>query len=163
MSDPEKDPIHPDVRVGHVHLKVSDLERAVRFYQEVLGFELTLRFGAQAAFLRAGGYHHHSGLNTWESAGGAPPPHGTTGLYHAAFLYPNRAALAVALRRLQAHDVQLDGAADHGVSEALYLHDPDGNGLELYVDRPPEDWPRDEAGELTMFSRALDLETLARA
>ena len=156
-------PIDPGTRVGHVHLKVSDLERAVQFYQDVLGFEVTQRWGDQAAFLSAGGYHHHVGLNTWESRGGDPPAPGTTGLYHVAFLYPTRAALAEAYRRLLKHGVQLDGAADHGVSEALYLHDPDGNGIELYRDRPEEEWPRDAAGNLQMISARLDLEALRRA
>jgi catechol 2,3-dioxygenase len=156
----ESDPIDPRVHVGHVHLKVSDLERAVRFYSDVLGFEVTQRFGTQAAFLSAGGYHHHVGLNTWESRGGAPPPPGTTGLYHVAFRYPDRTALAAALRRLVDHSVPLDGASDHGVSEALYLRDPDGNGIELYWDRPRDAWPRDEAGGLEMGTRALDLESL---
>jgi catechol 2,3-dioxygenase len=156
----EPDPIDPRVDVGHVHLKVSDLERAVRFYSDVLGFEVTQRFGTQAAFLSAGGYHHHVGLNTWESRGGAPPPSGTTGLYHVAFRYPDRTALAAALRRLVDHSVPLDGASDHGVSEALYLRDPDGNGIELYWDRPRDAWPRDEAGGLEMGTRALDLERL---
>ena len=153
-------PLDPRVDVGHVHLKVSDLERAVRFYSEALGFELTQRYGSQAAFLSAGGYHHHIGLNTWESRGGAPPTPGATGLYHVAFRYPDRVALAEALRRLVAHDVRLDGAADHGVSEALYLSDPDGNGIELYWDRPRDEWPRDEEGGLHMVTRPLDLEDL---
>jgi catechol 2,3-dioxygenase len=155
--------IHPEARVGHVHLKVSDLERAVRFYRDVLGFDVMQRWGGQAAFLSAGGYHHHVGLNTWESLGGGPPPPGTTGLYHVAFLYPSRAALGEAYRRLIEHSIPLDGAADHGVSEALYLHDPDGNGIELYRDRPQEEWPRDAAGNLQMGSRPLDLEALRRA
>ena len=154
------EPIDPRVDVGHVHLKVSDLERAVRFYSEVLGFDLTQRYGAQAAFLSAGGYHHHVGLNTWESRGGPPPPAGTTGLYHVAFRYPDRPALARALRRLIDHSVALEGASDHGVSEALYLRDPDGNGIELYWDRPREEWPRTEAGELHMGTRPLDLRDL---
>jgi catechol 2,3-dioxygenase len=151
------------VDVGHVHLKVSDLERAVRFYTEALGFELTQRYGSGAAFLSAGGYHHHIGLNTWESAGGPPPPPGTTGLYHVAFRYPDRAALAVAYRRLIEHSVPLDGASDHGVSEALYLHDPDQNGVELYWDRPREEWPRAPDGGLAMVTRPLDLEALRRS
>lgn len=155
--------LDPQVRVGHVHLKVAELGRAIAFYRDVLGFTVTQRFGTQAAFLSAGGYHHHLGLNTWESAGGAAPPAGCTGLYHAAFLYPTRAALAQALRRLIAAEVPLDGAADHGVSEALYLRDPDGNGLELYRDRPEAEWPRDARGNLAMFTAPLDLEDLLRA
>lgn len=153
-------PIHPGVRIGHVHLKVADLERALGFWRDVLGFEVMQRMGQQAAFLSAGGYHHHIGLNTWESAGGLPPAPGTTGLYHVAILYPTRALLADALRRLIAANIELDGAADHGVSEALYLRDPDGNGVELYWDRPKEQWPRDAKGELAMFTRALDLSAL---
>jgi len=153
-------PIDPRVDVGHVHLKVSDLERSIRFYSDVLGFELTQRYGTQAAFLSAGGYHHHIGLNTWESRGGPPPAPGTTGLFHVAFRYPDRASLADALRRLTEHGVRLDGASDHGVSEALYLHDPDGNGIELYRDRAPEEWPRDERGELQMVTLPLDLQGL---
>jgi catechol 2,3-dioxygenase len=153
-------PIDPRARIGHVHLKVADLERALGFWRDVLGFELTQRYGPQAAFLAAGGYHHHIGLNTWESAGGAPPARGTTGLYHVAILYPTRAALADALRRLIDAGVALDGASDHGVSEALYLRDPDGNGVELAWDRPPEAWPRDSDGSLAMTTRALDLDDL---
>lgn len=153
-------PIDRDVRIGHVHLKVADVERSLAFYRGVLGFQVTQRFGADAAFLSAGGYHHHIGLNTWESLGGSPPPPGRTGLYHLAILYPTRAALAVALRRLLDADVPLEGAADHGVSEALYLRDPDGNGVELYRDRPPEEWPRTSDGKLAMFTRRLDLENL---
>ncbi len=153
-------PIAPGVSIGHVHLKVSDLDRAVAFYRDVLGFEVTDRFGRNAVFLSAGGYHHHIGLNTWESQGGSPPPAGTTGLYHAAILYPTRADLADALRRLLAHGVRLDGASDHGVSEALYLRDPDGNGLELYWDRPREQWPRRADGSVAMFTEVLDLESL---
>lgn len=149
--------IHPGTRIGHVHLKVADLERALGFYCGVLGFALMQRFGAQAAFVSAGGYHHHIGLNTWESAGGPPPPPGTTGLYHLAILYPSRAALADALRRVEAAGLSLDGASDHGVSEALYLRDPDGNGVELYRDRPEAGWPRDGKGDLTMMTRRLDL------
>ena len=152
--------IHPDVRVGHVHLKVSDLDRAVRFYHDVLGFEVTQRFGGQAAFLSAGGYHHHIGLNTWESAGGNPPAPGTTGLYHVAIVYPTRAELGDALRRLMAAHVPLTGAADHGVSEAIYLNDPDGNGVELYWDRPRGQWPVSPNGELAMYTRSLDLNKL---
>ena len=155
-------PIDAKVRIGHVHLKVADLERAIGFYRGVLGFELTQRFGSQAAFLSAGGYHHQIGLNTWESAGGSPPPPGTTGLYHVAILYPTRALLADALRRLLAAGIELDGAADHGVSEALYLRDPDGNGVELYWDRPQEQWPRSSDGGLAMFTRPLDLDALLK-
>jgi catechol 2,3-dioxygenase len=150
------------VRIGHVHLKVADLDRALAFYCGVLGFELTTRLGNQAAFVSAGGYHHHLGLNTWESAGGTPPPPGTTGLYHVAILYPDRALLADALRRLQSAGIPLDGAADHGVSEALYLRDPDENGLELYRDRPVEDWPRAPDGSLRMFTRPLDVDALLK-
>jgi catechol 2,3-dioxygenase len=154
--------IHPGVRIGHVHLKVSDLDRALKFYCGVLGFELMQRFGASAAFVSAGGYHHHIGLNTWESAGGKPPPPGATGLFHLAILYPERAELADALRRLQRAGIRLDGASDHGVSEALYLRDPDENGVELYWDRPEAQWPRDSAGGLAMFTRPLDLAGLLR-
>jgi catechol 2,3-dioxygenase len=150
----------PETRIGHIHLKVSDLDRAIWFYSDVLGFELTQRLGAQAAFLSAGGYHHHIGLNTWESAGGNPPPSRATGLYHSAFLYPDRPALAAVLKRVVDAGVPLDGAADHGVSEALYLRDPDENGVELYYDRPQSDWPRDAAGQLAMFSRPLDVRAL---
>lgn len=152
--------IDPGVSIGHVHLKVADLERALGFYRDVLGFEVTQRYGTQAVFLSAGGYHHHIGLNTWESKGASPPPPGTTGLYHVAILYPARAKLADALRRLVAAGIPLDGAADHGVSEALYLRDPDENGVELYCDRPREEWPRDASGEIAMFTRALDLQDL---
>ncbi len=147
-------------RIGHVHLKVADLERAIGFYRDVLGFGLKLRFQNSAAFLAAGDYHHHIGLNTWESKNGPPPAAGTTGLYHAAILYPERRDLAVALKRLLDHGVAIDGMADHGVSEAIYLRDPDGNGLELYWDRPVEQWPVDEAGNLTMYTRALDVADL---
>ena len=150
--------VHPDVRIGHVHLKVADLERAIRFYRDVLGFELTQRYGEQAAFLSAGGYHHHIGLNTWESLGANPPPARATGLYHLAILYPTRAELADALRRLVKAGIELEGASDHGVSEALYLRDPDGNGVELYWDRPKDQWPRTPAGELAMGTKALDLD-----
>lgn len=162
QSNQNGHPIDPGVRIGHVHLKVADLERALAFYCGVLGFELTQRFGSQAAFVSAGGYHHHIGLNTWESAGGSPPPPGTTGLYHLAILYPTRAALADALRRLQSAGIPLDGASDHGVSEALYLRDPDQNGVELYWDRPKELWPRNASGNLEMVTRHLDLEDLRR-
>lgn len=155
-------PIDPQVRIGHVHLKVADLERSLGFYCGVLGFELQERFGTSAAFISAGGYHHHIGLNTWESLGGLPPPPGSTGLYHTAILYPTRVALADALRRVLAAGVELDGAADHGVSEALYLRDPDANGIELYRDRPREQWPRTATGELAMFSHELDLDALLR-
>lgn len=158
MSDSQ--PIHPGVRIGHVHLKVSDLDRALEFYCGVLGFELTQRYGDGAAFISAGGYHQHIGLNTWESLGGSPPPPRATGLYQLALLYPSRAALADALQRLDRAGIPLEGASDHGVSEALYLRDPDGNGVELYCDRPPEQWPRTADGGLNMFTRPLDLEQL---
>ena len=154
--------ISPGTRIGHVHLKVSNLERSLAFYVGVLGFQVMARYGTEAAFVSAGGYHHHIGLNTWESLGGPPPAPGTTGLYHAAILYPTRADLADALRRLQAAGVSLTGASDHGVSEALYLSDPDGNGLELYHDRPVEQWPRTTDGSIAMFTRRLDLSGLLR-
>ncbi len=156
-------PIHPGATIGHVHLKVADLDRALGFYCGVLGFALMQRVGADAAFVSAGGYHHQIGLNTWESLGGPPPAPGTTGLYHTAVLYPTRAALADALRRLIAAGIPLDGASDHGVSEALYLRDPDGNGVELYRDRPRDAWPTDAEGRLAMFTRRLDLEGLLAA
>jgi catechol 2,3-dioxygenase len=156
-------PIDPGVRIGHVHLKVADLERALDFYCGVLGFELMQRYGTQAAFVSAGGYHHHIGLNTWESKGGSPPAPGTTGLYHVAILYPTRAALADALYRLAEAGIPLQGASDHGVSEALYLSDPDGNGIELYVDRPQDQWPRTPDGELQMVTKRLDLQALLAA
>jgi catechol 2,3-dioxygenase len=152
--------IHSGVRIGHVHLKVADLDRALAFYCGVLGFELKQRYGSQAAFLAADGYHHHLGLNTWESKGGSPPARGTTGLFHFAILYPTRAALADALKRLMEAGVPLEGASDHGVSEALYLRDPDGNGLELYWDRPEQEWPRTREGHLAMDTRRLDLQGL---
>ena len=152
--------IDPGTRVGHVHLKVSDLERAVAFYTDVLGFELQARYGREAAFLSAGGYHHHIGLNTWQSLGGSPPPPGTTGLFHSAFLYPTRKSLAVAVRRVIDAGVPLSGASDHGVSEAVYLNDPDMNGIELYRDRPEEEWPREPDGSLAMFTLPLDLQDL---
>ena len=145
-----------------MHLKVADLERALSFYRDVLGFEVTQLYGREAAFLSAGGYHHHIGLNTWESAGGSPPPRGSTGLFHTAILYPTRAELADALRRVLAAGIELDGASDHGVSEALYLRDPDENGVELYWDRPKEQWPRDSNGNLAMFTRRLDLDALLK-
>lgn len=155
-------PIHPEVRIGHVHLKVADLERALGFYCGVLGFELTQRYGRQAAFVSAGGYHHHIGLNTWESRGGSAPPLGSTGLYHVAILYPSRQHLADALQRLVNAGVEIDGAADHGVSEAIYLRDPDGNGVELYRDRPQTEWPHDLDGRLAMVTNPLDLGALLR-
>ena len=153
-------PIHPTTRIGHINLKVADLERAIQFYRDILGFELTQRFGDSAAFLSAGGYHHHIGLNTWHTKDAPAAPERAAGLYHFAILYPSRAALADALRRLRAHHIPLDGAADHGVSEALYLHDPDHNGLELYVDRDPAQWPRTATGELAMTTNPLDLDAL---
>src|SRR5580698_7093658 len=155
-------PIHAAVRIGHVHLKVADLDRALEFYRDVLGFELQQKFGSQAAFISAGGYHHHIGLNTWESKGGQPPAPGTTGLFHTAILYPSRPALADALHRVMQAGIALDGASDHGVSEALYLRDPDQNGVELYWDRPKEKWPRTADGVLAMFTRRLDLDDLLR-
>lgn len=162
MTEPSAKPIDPAVRIGHVHLKVADIERSIDFYCGVLGFRLMQRMGRQAAFVSAGGYHHHIGLNTWHSQGGSPPPPSATGLYHLAILYPTRASLADALRRLVEAGVQLDGASDHGVSEALYLRDPDGNGVELYVDRPQARWPRTPDGELAMVTEPLDLEDLLR-
>jgi catechol 2,3-dioxygenase len=159
MTQPSP-PIDPRVGIGHVHLKVADLERSLAFYCGVLGFELMQRWGGQAAFISAGGYHHHIGLNTWESLGGSPPPPGTTGLYHVAILYPDRPTLADALRRLVDANISLDGAADHGVSEALYLRDPDDNGVELYRDRPREEWPRSDDGGVAMYTRPLDLRAL---
>ena len=155
--------IDPGVRIGHVHLKVADIDRALAFYCGVLGFKLTQRYGTQAAFIAAGGYHHHIGLNTWESQGGPPPPPGTTGLYHAAILYPTRASLGDALRRLIDAKIPLTGASDHGVSQALYLNDPDGNGVELYWDRPEAEWPKDANGGLSMITARLDLEDLLAA
>ena len=149
---------HPTI--GHVHLKVADLDRAIHFYSDLLGFAVTQRYGDQAAFLGAGGYHHHIGLNTWESAGATPPPPGHTGLYHSAFLYPDRQQLARALRRVLEAGITLDGAADHGVSEAVYLRDPDNNGVELYRDRPQADWPRDAQGDLKMVNAPLDVAAL---
>lgn len=153
-------PVDSGVRIGHVHLKVADLNRALSFYCGVLGFELKQRYGDQAAFVAAGGYHHHIGLNTWESRGGQPPARGTTGLYHLAILYPSRATLGDALRRLREAGIELDGASDHGVSEALYLRDPDGNGVELYRDRPEAEWPRNSDGTLAMHTSRLDLRAL---
>ncbi|MFN3745050.1 MAG: VOC family protein [Hyphomicrobiaceae bacterium] len=158
MSSTAK-PIHPATRIGHVHLKVADIERALGFWRDVLGFEM-MQQREGAVFLSAGGYHHHIALNTWESKGGSPPPPGTTGLYHVAVLYPDRKALAEALRRVVAAGIAIDGASDHGVSEAIYLRDPDGNGVELYRDKPAEEWPRTEAGALSMFTRRLDLNAL---
>ena len=165
MSNPAINPksrIGPGVRIGHVHLKVADIDRALKFYCDVLRFDLMQRMGAQAAFISAGGYHHHIGLNTWESRGGSPPAQGTTGLYHLAILYPTRAQLADALRRLIAAEIPFEGAADHGVSDALYLRDPDDNGVELYWDRPQEEWPRTASGELAMFTHRLDLVDLLK-
>jgi catechol 2,3-dioxygenase len=161
-SDAHTRPVHPQVSIGHVHLKVADLDRALGFYHDVLGFELTQRYGSQAAFLSAGGYHHHIGLNTWESSGGSPPPPQATGLYHLAILYPTRTELADALRRLIEAGIPLEGASDHGVSEALYLRDPDGNGVELYWDRPKDEWPRTREGGLAMTTQPLDLNDLLK-
>src|SRR5262245_14130010 len=156
-------PIDPGVRIGHVHLKVADIERSLAFYCGVLGFELTARYGKEAAFFSAGGYHHHFGINTWESKGGPPPPPGTTGLYHTAILYPTRKSLADALHRLIAARIPLDGASDHGTHEALYLRDPDENGLELAWDRPIAEWPRLPDGSLDMVTKWLDIDSLLRA
>jgi len=161
-ENPTPRPIDPRVSIGHVHLKVADLKRALAFYRDVLGFEVTQRYGQEAAFLSAGGYHHHIGLNTWESLGGSPPPPRTTWLYHVAILYPTRALLADALRRVLTAGIELEGASDHGVSEALYLRDPDSNGVELYWDRPPAQWPRNADGSLAMFTHALDLDDLIK-
>ena len=157
---PTPNTIDPRVGIGHVHLKVADLDRSLAFYCGVLGFELQQRYGSEAAFISAGGYHHHIGLNTWESADGPPPAPGTTGLYHVAILYPDRRSLADALKRLLQAKIPLEGASDHGVSEALYLKDPDGNGVELYRDRPKPEWPRTSGGEIAMFTHALDLRAL---
>lgn len=156
-------PIHPQTRIGHVHLKVANLDRALSFYRDVLGLQETQRYGHSAVFLSAGDYHHHIALNTWESKGGSPPPPGSTGLYHTAILYPTRAALADALRRVVAAGIVLDGAADHGVSEALYLRDPDENGVELYWDKPRDEWPFTPDGKLAMVTQPLDLEDLLKA
>jgi catechol 2,3-dioxygenase len=156
------EPIDARVDIGHVHLKVSDIDRALGFYRDVLGFEEFARMGDQAAFISAGGYHHHIGLNTWESKGGSPPPPGTTGLYHVAIRYPDRPALGTALKRVVDAGVPLSGASDHGVSEAIYLHDPDGNGIEIYRDRPREEWPRDSDGSITMMTAPLELRALLR-
>src|SRR4051794_28809618 len=162
MAEPDhRAPIDPGVDIGHVHLKVADLDRALDFYTGILGFELQQRIGDDAAFVSAGGYHHHIGLNTWHSKGGSPPPPGTTGLFHFAIRYPTRAALADALRRLASAGVGIEGASDHGVSEALYLSDPDGNGIELYWDLPKEDWPAPQSGQkVEMYTRPLDLQGL---
>ncbi len=157
MTEPA---IHPQTMIGHVHLKVGDLERAVRFYTDMLGFEVQQRWGDSAAFLSAGGYHHHIGLNTWESKGGRPPARNTTGLYHFAILFPNRRELARAFKRLIDHEWPIDGAADHGVSEAIYLRDPDGNGIEIYRDRPREEWPLTPEGQLAMMSAPIDFDGL---
>lgn len=159
ISPPER-PIDPGAKIGHVHLKVANIPRALEFYIGVLGFELVMPYGDQAAFISAGGYHHHIGLNTWESLNGSPPPHGTTGLFHLAILYPTRTALADALKRVEKAGIPLDGASDHGVSEALYLRDPDENGVELYWDKPQDQWPRNENGGIEMYTRRLDLASL---
>jgi catechol 2,3-dioxygenase len=161
-SSPTPYVVDPNVRIGHVHLKVADLPRALRFYNGVLGLQIMQRYGEAAVFLSAGGYHHHVALNTWESQGGSPPSPGTTGLYHTAILYPSRAALATALRRVLAAKIPLQGAADHGVSESIYLNDPDENGVELYCDKPKEQWPRTAEGQLEMYTRRLDLHALLR-
>src|SRR6202051_392313 len=167
MSRSSSDPLPPYIvdpraHIGHVHLKVADLQRALHFYRGILGFEVTQRYGDGAVFLSAGGYHHHIALNTWESLGGSPPPPGTTGLYHTAIVYPTRAALATALRKVLAAGIPLQGAADHGVSESIYLNDPDENGVELYCDKPKEKWPRTPEGKLEMYTRRLDLHALLK-
>ncbi len=159
-NPPPPAPADPRLRIGHVHLKVADIERGLRFWRDVIGLEVTARYGDQAVFLAAGGYHHHIALNTWDSLGGSPPPRGTTGLFHVALVYPDRQSLAQALRRVLAAGIELDGASDHGVSEALYLRDPDQNGVELYRDRPQEEWPRHADGSLGMFTRRLDVAAL---
>ena len=156
------DRLHPEVRIGHVHLKVSDIARAEAFYTDVLGFEITTRYGSEASFMSAGGYHHHIAVNVWQSRGGSPPPHGSTGLFHFAILYPNRRELARAVRRVLDHGVAIDGASDHGVSEAIYLHDPDGNGIELYRDREASEWPRNPDGSLGMTTLPLDVRGLLK-
>ncbi len=161
-NQPSTEPLDPRVRIGHVHLKVSDLERSVAFYRDVLGFQVMQRMGSQAAFLSAGGYHHHIGLNTWESHGGSPPAPGTTGLFHTAIVYPTRPLLAKALLRVLKAGVPIEGAADHGVSEAIYLRDPDHNGLELYWDRPMDQWPRAADGGIAMFTHRLDMDGLLK-
>ncbi|MDJ0821715.1 MAG: VOC family protein [Paracoccaceae bacterium] len=153
-------PTHPETRIGHVHLKVADLDRAIAFYRDVMGFDVQQRYGDQSAFLSAGGYHHHIGLNTWQSRNGPPPARGTTGLFHVAFVYPDRAALAQTLKRVVEAGVEITGAADHGVSEAIYFNDPDGNGIEIYRDRPQADWPRDATGTLAMVNDQLDIPAL---
>ena len=152
----------PQTTIGHIHLKVSDLERSVKFYSEVLGFDVVTRLGDSAAFLSAGGYHHHIGLNTWESSGGQPPARGTTGLFHFAILVPTRKALAQAVQRLADHGYAIDGTADHGVSEAIYLHDPDYNGIEIYTDRPKEQWPHEESGAIEMVTKPLNMDSLMK-
>lgn len=154
--------MHPKAHIGHIHLKVADLERSIKFYTTVLGFDLTTRFGKNAAFLSVGGYHHHIGLNTWESLGGPQPASNATGLYHFAVLVPNRKELGRVLQRLMDYDWPIDGAADHGVSEAIYLKDPDGNGVEIYADRPQDQWPQTANGELTMYTKPLDLDGLLK-
>jgi len=159
VTTPAGPSIHPRTQIGHVHLKVSDLDRSIAFYRDAFGFDVMQRMGNSAAFLSAGGYHHHLGLNTWESFGGSPPPPGSTGLYHFAILYPTRQELARALKRLIDHGVAIDGASDHGVSEAIYLHDPDGNGIEIYRDCPRDEWPRDADG-VSMVTKRLDLAEL---
>jgi catechol 2,3-dioxygenase len=161
-TTPVQPSVHPQTSIGHVHLKVADLPRSIAFYRDALGFDLMEQMGNSAAFLSAGGYHHHIGLNTWESRGGSPPAPGTTGLYHFAILYPSRLELARALQRLVDFGVAVDGASDHGVSEAIYLHDPDGNGIEIYRDRPRDEWPRDADGSVALINAPLDLRALLR-